>query len=407
MNHEIYQKYADLAVKYGVNLQKGQDVNIVSSTKAAEFAEYIVKSAYSFGARRVSVQFTNETITKLKYLNESEEDLSSVLNWEEEKAKYQSETLPCKIYISDEDPDAFKGVDPQKMANVGAARYKVLKPYRDKEDNNDQWTIIAIPSAAWAKSIFPDLEENEAINKLWKAIIQCTRLEGDVLNNWDQHVAYLEEKATKLNELNLDYLVYKSSNGTDLSIKLQPNHQWLSASETNKKGISFIANMPTEEVFTMPKRDGVNGVVYSTKPLSLKGNLIEDFKITFKDGKAIEVEAKKGLEVLESMLNMDESSRYLGEVALVPYNSPINETGLLFNNTLFDENACCHLAFGAAFKNNIKGYENMSEEDFKAVDYNDSCNHVDFMIGAQDLEIVGYDFEGNAYKIFENGIWAI
>ena len=407
MNKEFYQKYAKLAVKYGINLQAGQDVMIVASTKADEFALAIAEEAYLSGAKSVSIEWVNDLATRLKYQYESTEVLGEVLTWQEEKAKHQANTLPCKIYISDEDPDAFAGLDAAKMSEVRKLRSKVLKKYRDMAENKDQWTIIAIPSPAWAKKVFPNLDEEAGVKALWEAIIHSARLDGDVEANWDQHVAYLDEKASKMNALNLDYLTYKSSNGTDLTLKLQPNHLWLSAKEENLSGISFIANMPTEEVFTMPKRDGVNGIVYSTKPLSLQGQIVEDFSVTFENGKAIKVTAKKGLDVLESMLNMDESSRYLGEVALVPFNSPINETGLLFSNTLFDENACCHLAFGMAFKNNIKGYETMTDEDFKAVDFNDSMNHVDFMIGSKDLEIIGYDFEGKAHQIFKDGIWAL
>lgn len=408
MNQKIYENYAKLAVEIGINLQEGQDVQIVASTRIANFVKEIVKVCYENKARKVTVEWSNEEIDKLHWLHQDVEVMSDVLTWQEEKAKYQAETLPCKIYVDDSDPDAFNGVDVSKMAAVRKARYTVMKKYRDMSDNKDQWLIVAVPSVSWAAKVFPELDAEEGVAKLWEAIIKTMRLDHeDPVQAWKDHIAYLNEKSTKLNELNLDYLTYKSSNGTDLTLKLQPNHYWLSARETNLKGIDFTANMPTEEVFTMPKRNGVNGVVVSTKPLSLYGQLVENFKCTFKEGKCIDVVAEKGQDVLENMLNMDESSRYLGEVALVPFNSPINETGLLFSNTLFDENACCHLAFGAAFKNNIKGYENMSEEDFKAVDYNDSINHVDFMIGSEDLEIVGVDFEGKQHQIFKNGVWAI
>ena len=408
MNQKIYENYAKLAVKIGINLQEGQDVVINASTRLNEIVKEIVKVCYENKARSVRVEWMNEEIDKLQWLNEDVEVLSNVLTWQEEKAKYNAENLPCKIYVDDSDPEAYAGVDLTKMAEVRKARFKVLKKYRDMSDNKDQWLIVAVPSPSWAKKVFPELETEEAIAKLWEAIIKTMRLDTeDPVQAWEDHIANLSDKSDKMNAMNLDYLTYKSSNGTDLTVKLQPNHVWLSARETNLRGIDFTANMPTEEVFSMPKRDGVNGVVYSTKPLSLNGQLVENFKVTFKDGKAVEVTAEKGLDVLETMLDMDESSRYLGEVALVPYNSPINETGLLFSNTLFDENACCHFAFGFAFKNNIKDYEKMSEEDFKAVGYNDSVNHVDFMVGSEDLEIVGYDFDGNAHQIFKNGVWAI
>lgn len=408
MNQKIYENYAKLAVEIGINLQEGQDVIINASTNLATFVKEIVKVCYENKARKVTVEWSNDEITKLHYLNQSVETLSEVPLWREEKMKYAVETLPCMIYVDDSDPDAFNGIDMAKMAQARQASYKVMKKYRDQMDNRYQWLIVAVPSTSWANKVFPGLEDEEAVAKLWEAIIKTMRLDKeDPVQAWKDHIAYLNEKSTKLNNLNLDYLTYKSSNGTDLTLKLQPNHNWLSARETDLKGIDFTANMPTEEVFTMPKRNGVNGKVVSTKPLSLYGQLVENFTCTFQDGKCIEVTAEKGLEVLETMLNMDESSRYLGEVALVPYNSPINETGLLFSNTLFDENACCHLAFGAAFKNNIKGYENMTDEDFKEIDYNDSMNHVDFMIGSEDLEIIGTDFDGNTHQIFKDGVWAL
>lgn len=408
MNHEYYVKYAKLAVKVGINLQKGQDVVIRASTACSEFVTEIVKECYANEARSVSVEWSNDGIERLKLIHESEETLSKVLDWQEAKAKYNAETIPCSIYVDDSDPDALQGVDMRKYSNIRVARYQVLKPYRDQSENKDQWLIIAVPSVAWAKKVFPNDTDEEAVRKLWEAIIKTTRLDGDdPVEAWEKHIAYLKEKSQKLNDLNLDYLTYHSSNGTDLTLKLQPNHEWLSARETSLQGYEFSANMPTEEVFTMPKRDGVNGVVVSTKPLSLQGQLVENFKVTFKDGKAVEVVAEKGQHVLETMLNMDEASRYLGEVALVPFNSPINETGILFSNTLFDENACCHLAFGAAFKNNIKGYETMTEEQFKEIGFNDSVNHVDFMIGSEDLDIIGTDHEGKTYQIFKNGVWAI
>ena len=408
MNQKIYEEYAKLAVEIGINLKEGQDVEITASTKCADFVKEIVKVCYADKARSVKVEWLNEEIDKLRWLYEDEKVMSEVLTWQEEKAKHRAETLPCKIYVDDADPDAYNGIDLKKYAAVRKARYSILKKYSDMEDNRNQWVIVAIPSVKWAKKVFPALSDDEAVSKLWEAIIKTMRLDQkDPVQAWKDHIDEKKKKSNKLNEMNLDYLEYKSSNGTDLTLKLQPNHYWISARETNMLGNDFTANMPTEEVFTMPKRDGVDGVVVSTKPLSLQGQLVENFKVTFKDGKCVEVTAEKGQDVLENMLNMDENSRHLGEVALVPYDSPINQTGLLFSNTLFDENACCHLAFGEAFKNNIRGYENMSEEDFKKVGFNESINHVDFMIGSDDLDIVGVDHDGNRHQIFKNGVWAI
>ncbi len=408
INQSVFEKIAKLAVNVGVNLQKGQELVLTISTNADYLAPYIVEEAYKAGAKQVEVNWYNDLTSRLTMQYADLETLSTVEKWQEEKAKRQSEVIPCKIFIEDSDPDAFNGLDVDKMTASRLARMKILKPYRDLQENKDQWTILAVPSKSWAKKVFPNEELEVAMCKLWDAIIKTTRLDGDdPVDNWEKHVSFLHQKADTLNNINLDYLKYTSSNGTDLTLKLQPNHVWISARETNLKGIPFVANMPTEEVFTMPKRDGANGVVVATKPLSLNGVLIENFKVYFKDGHAYKIEAEKGLEMLEKTLSMDESSRYLGEVALVPYDSPINQTGLLFFNTLFDENACCHLAFGSAYTNNLKGYENMSKEELKEAGVNDSVNHIDFMIGSSDLEIKGYDFEGKEYIIFKNGVWAI
>ncbi len=408
MNKTIYKKYAKVAVKIGINLKKGQDVVIRISTRQSEFASFLVNECYNAKANKVTVEWFNENIDRIRYDRENIDSLSEVRDWEKAKAKYNADTLPCYIYVDDENPYAYEGLDMDKLTSVMQTRRKVLKEFRDLEDNKNQWLIIAVPSIEWAKIVFPNEKPREALKKLWEVIIKVTRLENrNPVIDWENHIENLNTKSKILNALNLDCLKYSSSNGTNLTIKLQPNHVWLSAREKNMFGREFTANMPTEEIFTMPKKDGVNGVVYSTKPLSYNGNLIKDFVCYFENGKCVRVDAKKGLSTLQNMLDMDEDSKYLGEVALVPFNSPINETGILFYNTLFDENACCHLAFGMGFKNNIKDYENMTEEDFKSLGYNNSINHVDFMIGSNDLEILGVDFNGKEYQIFKNGNWSI
>lgn len=408
MNKKIYKKFASVAVKVGINLQKGQEVYITISTRQNEFAKYLVKECYLNGAKKVVVDWYDEEISRLDYKYAEAEVLSRLKKYEIEKAKYKGETHPCLIYVDDDNPNAFDGLDMKKIIDVNNKRRKAIKKYRDMSDNKDQWLIISVPSIEWAKLVFPSEKANVAYKKLWEAIIKTTRLDNDdPVKAWEDHVNELKAKASILNNLHLDYLKYSSSNGTDLKIKLHPNHLWEAASEKNIYGIEFVANMPTEEVFTMPLKTGVDGVVCSSKPLSYNGSLIEDFKCYFKDGVCYKVEAKKGQEVLEGIIKADAASCRLGEVALVPYNSPINETGILFFNTLFDENAACHLAFGQSFKDNIIGYENMTDEDFKKLEINDSIVHVDFMVGTKDLEILGYDKDGKEYKIFENGLWAI
>lgn len=408
MNIKTYKKFADLAVKVGINLQKGQDVVIYISTSQEELAKYLVLACYKYGARKVSVEWQNDAIQRLHYRHQGIKPLCKMEPWEIEKEKNRSVTVPCLIHVLDSDPDAFSNLNLEKINRATIARRKAIKPYRDIVDNLNQWTIISVPSKAWAQKVFPNDTLPTAQKKLWKAIIKCTRLEGkNPIKDWEKHIAYLKDKADKMNALHLEYLHYTSSNGTDLTLRLNPLHVWLSAREKNLRDIEFSANMPTEEVFTMPDKDGVDGIVYSTKPLSYQGNLIEDFYIRFEKGRVVEAKAKKGQEVLDKLIASDEGSHHLGEVALVPYDSPINQCGIIFYETLFDENACCHLALGHGFKNNMKNYENMTDKDFSSNGYNDSVVHVDFMIGSEDLHIEGFDSEGNKTVIFDKGVWAI
>lgn len=408
MNKSIEKKYAQVAVKIGINLQKGQEVIVFCSTNQASFAQAIVEECYKNGASKVMIEWNNEKISKLHYLYQTPEALQRIENWEIEKFKRRSEVFPALIHIEDADPNAFNGCDMDKIIKANIARRKAIKVYRDKENLYDQWTIIAVPSNSWAKKVFPNMPVSKAKKMLLDAIIKTTRLDTpDPILAWKNHIATLQQKAAKLNELNLDYLVYKSNNGTNLTLKLQPNHVWLSAQSTSLQNITYCANMPTEEVFTMPKRDGVDGVVVATKPLSYNGKVIEDFKIYFEKGRIVKVEAKTNEDVLQKAIDTDEGSHYLGEVALVPFDSPINKTNLLFYNTLFDENACCHLAFGQAFEDNLKDYTNLTKEEMIKRGFNDSLIHVDFMIGSQDLSIIGYDFNGQEHQIFKNGIWSI
>lgn len=406
MNVRDLKKFASVAVNVGVNLQKGQDAVVFVSARNYELGELIAEVCYKRGARKVSIEFSDEEFSKLKYQYESLETLKEMKEWEILKYKDRSEICPCLIYVEDDDPDAFNMLDMKKIFTSRIERNKKVKVYRDRESLYNQWTIIAIPSKNWAKKVFPN--EKNAEKKLLKAIMSATRLDNrNPSLVWEKHIESLNKKASTLNRLNLDYLVYSSSNGTKLKIKLQHNHCWLSARSKSLNNIEYCANLPTEEVFTMPDKYGAEGIVYSTKPLSYNGKVIDDFSLKFEKGKIVEIEARTNEEVLKEAIYTDEGSCYLGEVALVPFNSPINESGLLFYNTLFDENASCHLAFGEAYKDTIRGYENMNEEDFKRINYNESVVHVDFMIGSNDLDIVGYDFNGKAHQIFKNGIWAI
>ena len=408
MNIRTMKKYAQAVVELGVNVQEGQYVVINSSIRQSKFVHCLVEECYKRKARFVKVEYSDDEVSKLTYKNVEEKTYIENTKQNLYRLRNYTKILPVQIYVEDSDPDVFKGIDISKAMKARIKTYPKVKKYRDMMENKYQWVIVAMPSKEWAKKVFPNDTPKVAFKKLEDAILKTTRIDNNAVNNWKKHINELQEKSQILNDLNLDYLEYKSSNGTDLKLKLMPNHQWISAREyALGSNIDFTANMPTEEVFSMPSFDGVDGVVVSTKPLSLRGKLVEDFKVYFEKGRAYKVEARVGQEVLEELLSDDEGSRHLGEVALVPYNSPINESGILFFNTLFDENASCHLAFGAAFRNNIKGYETMTDEDFKKMNFNESMNHVDFMIGSKDLSIIGTKFDGTKVEIFKDGNWAI
>ena len=408
MNLRTMKKYAQAVVELGVNVQEGQYVVINSSIRQSKFVHCLVEECYKRKARFVKVEYSDDEVSKLTYKNVEEKTYIENTKQNLYRLRNYTKILPVQIYVEDSDPDVFKGIDISKAMKARIKTYPKVKKYRDMMENKYQWVIVAMPSKEWAKKVFPNDTTKVAFKKLENAILKTTRIDNNAVNNWKEHISELQEKSQILNDLNLDYLEYKSSNGTDLKLKLMPNHQWISAREyALGSNIDFTANMPTEEVFSMPSYDGVDGVVVSTKPLSLRGKLVEDFKVYFEKGRAYKVEARVGQEVLEELLSDDEGSRHLGEVALVPYNSPINESGILFFNTLFDENASCHLAFGAAFRNNIKGYETMTDEDFKKMNFNESMNHVDFMVGSKDLSIIGTKFDGTKVEIFKDGNWAI
>ncbi len=408
MKKSLLRKYAKLLVVMGVNIQKGQDLNVYSSVEQASFVSLIVEEAYKAGARKVRVHFYDEAINKLDSLYQSEEALSSVEVYEKAELDYRVEHLPARLYITSDDPDGMKGIDQKKMAKVRRTRYPILKPYLDKVENKEQWCIAGASSYAWAKKIFPDLTPAKAKEKLWEAILYTSRVtEGDPIENWKEHNKNLSSRCDYLNSLHLKELHYKSSNGTSLKVGLIDDCLFEGGKEkTLGSNIIFNPNIPSEECFSSPKRGMAEGIVYATKPLSYQGELIEDFSVRFENGSVVEVKAKKGEELLRKMVSMDEGASYLGEVALIPYNSPINNTGILFYETLFDENASCHLALGAGFTNLIKDYEKYTLEELKAKGINDSMIHVDFMIGSKDMNIVGITKENKEVQIFKDGEWA-
>ena len=401
------RKYAKLLIKQGINIQKGQQLNINAEIESAEFVAMLAEEAYRAGAGNVRVDWNYLPLTKLAYRHRTVKSLTNIPGWEIEKAKYDSELLPARLFVLSEDPDGLASCNAQKMQKASIARSKAVKKYRDAMDNKHQWLICAIPGKAWAKKVFPNDRTSVAIEKLWKAIlntVSCTE-DNDAIAAWEKKNNDFRARAEWLNAQNFDYLHYKSSNGTDFKCELMKESVWCGGGEYTLSGVYFNPNMPTEEIFTTPMKGKCEGRLVSTMPLSARGTLIENFYIDFKDGKAVSWSAEKGEETLGNLLTTDEGAGMLGELALVPTNSPIAESGLLFYNTLFDENASCHVAIGAGFSGCIKGFENMSMDEMKALGMNDSMIHVDFMIGADDLCITGYK-DGVATPIFVDGKWA-
>ena len=408
MNKSFLIKYASLAVNIGVNIQKDNILVISSPIETTEFARLITEEAYKSGAKDVIVHYGDQKLTKIKLENSSLETISNIPEWQAESYNYYARQEACFISISASDPDGLKGVPVEKIGASQKARTSALKEYFDNSMSNKcRWCVLSVPTLSWAKKVFPKVSDDEAMESLWDVIFKTVRVDTEnPVNAWKKHNAYLEEKIKFMNNNNFKSVHLKSANGTDLNIELPEGHIWAGGSEGDVNGIPFNANIPTEEVFTLPKKTGVNGIVYSSKPLSYGGNLIDNFSITFKDGKAIDFTAETGYDVLKQMLESDEGAKYLGEVAFVPYNSPISNSKLIFFNTLFDENAACHLAFGRAYESCVKDADKYSEEELEKIGVNNSVIHVDFMIGTSDLEITGINKNGEAIQIFSNGNWA-
>ena len=406
MKKTILRKYARLIARAGVNIQKGQEVIITCDLDQPKFVEMLVDECYKAGAKKVIVYFDYQPLEKLHVRHQTVTTMSEVEEWEKARLQHYVDVLPCRIYLASEDPDGLKGINQKKMAKAGQNRYPIIKPYRDKMENRYQWCIAAVPGAAWAKKLFPELPRGKAIEKLWEAILFTSRVTEDPVAAWDAHNKDLQKRCDYLNSLGIAELHYTGDNGTDLTVGMIPEAQFKGGGDTSLQGIFFNPNIPTEECFTSPMRGKANGIVYATKPLSYQGQLIENFSIRFENGKAVEVKAEKNQALLEQMIAMDEGAAYLGECALVPVDSPVSESGLLFYETLFDENAACHLALGMGFADTIKGFENMTLEECRALGINDSMNHEDFMIGYEGLDIDAVTRDGRTVPVFRHGRWA-
>lgn len=407
MNQEIIEKYAELIVRTGANVQKGQYVVIRTGVYEEDMASLVAKKCYEAGAKRVFVHWQSAKMDKVDLDYADKDVLAEVPAFEEYAHKFMLDELPVLIWLDGDDPDGLKGIDASKSAYIRAKKHTILGKYREQRENHFQWTIAGVPSKEWARKVFPDLPLEEAIEALWKAILETSRAsDGNGIQNWVEHDADLKKRCKYLNSLRLKELRYHSSNGTDFRVGLIPGVIFEGGGETTLEGIHYSPNIPSEECFTSPRKGVAEGIVYASKPLSYNGQLIENFWVKFHEGKAIDVHAEKGEEALRSILTLDEGSSYLGECALVPYHSPINMTGLLFFNTLYDENAACHLALGTGFPQLYPNFEKYTDDEIRSFGINKSLSHVDFMIGSKDMNIIGITEDDKEVQIFKDGDWA-
>ena len=403
---ELLEKYAELAIRTGLNVQEGQYVLIQASTEVNYFARLCVKEAYAAGARSVSVQWTDDQVSRLTYLNETAEELETIAPWVLNRMSYQMEQKVARLAIVSSPPGIMAGVDPEKLQRAMMAQQKepIIQAFRQfSMANTSQWSIVAVPSVGWAEKVFPN--DEDGFFKLFEAILKAchVNLDNDPLASWQEHNQRLHDQNEVLNKYNFKSLHFTNRLGTDLHVGLIKNHHWAGGSEIALNGVEFNPNMPTEESFTMPDRERVEGIVYASMPLAYSGRVVEDFWVKFEAGKVVDYDAKAHKEVLKEIVETDEGSSRLGEIALISHYSPISEMDILFFNTLFDENASCHMALGAAYPMNLKGSKAMSQEELVEAGMNVSSQHVDFMFGTSDLKIVGETYDGQQIDVFVEG----
>ena len=403
------REYAKLLIEVGLNVQKGQTVVIRCPVECAFFARLCASAAYDVSCREVVMRWTDDYMNRERFLRADDSVFDVFPVWQAEMLNGYADEGAAFLNISACDPEALRGVDPDCLTRASRSE-TAIQPYVNAVMSNGcPWCVASVPIPSWAKKVFPDASEEEAMGKLWDAIFTSVRIsgDGDAVARWREHTALLRSRVDKLNELHFESLYYENSLGTRLNIRLPEKHVWSGGSNLCRAGFPFVANMPTEEVFTAPLREGIDGVVYSAMPLVHNGNIIENFHFVIKDGRIVDVHAEKGEDILRAAIAEDEGASYFGEVALVPYDSPISNQKILFYNTLFDENAACHLAFGEAYPECVEGGEAMSKEERKAAGLNDSNTHVDFMIGTSDLSIIGTTKDGREVPVFVNGSFAL
>jgi aminopeptidase len=409
MNHQYLEQYAQLIVKTGVNLQKDQTLVIFSPIETASFTRLIAQCAYDVGAKDVVVRWEDEELAKIRYTSAPEATLETVPEWQKDFYLSYAREGAAFVNIHASNPELMKDVDPNRINKASKAIGTAIKEYRERRMNNqNRWVVVSVPTVAWASKVFPEVSSAEAVEKLWEVIFQTVRADQEnPVVAWKEHCQNLRTRREYFANNPVKSLHIQNSLGTDLRVELPEGNIWLGGSEFSPDGVEFVANIPTEELFTVPKKTGVNGKVVASMPLNHNGSLIDQFWLEFKDGKVVNFGAEQGYETLRNIVETDEGSSYLGELALVPYNSPISNLNILFYNTLFDENASCHLALGKAYPVCIKNGDQMSREELEAAGVNDSLAHVDFMFGTEDLTITGTNYDGEEVAIFSNGNFVI
>lgn len=398
--------YAHLIAKIGVNVQKGQYVVINAELDQPDFVCILVDECYKLGASRVDVQWNHQLLDKIHTKYRTAQSLASMYQWELDRLEHRVQTLPAMIHLVSEDPDGLVGINQKRYSEANMLRRAITKPYRDRMESKYQWCVAAVPGYKWAKKLFPYAQRARVEDRLWDLILKASRADVDPIKQWEAHNADLKQRCEYLNSLKIKKLHYKASNGTSLTIGLPEGARFVGGREPTLGGVEFNANIPSEEVFTSPLKNDVNGKVVASMPLSYQGELIENFWFEFKDGRVVNYFAEKHPELIEKMLLMDRNAAYLGECALVPYDSPIRKTNVLFYNTLFDENASCHLAFGDSYPETLTGFENMTLDEIHEHGLNSSIIHVDFMIGTEDLDITALTDSGDKVSIFRRGNWS-
>ncbi len=406
MKKTVLREYARLIARVGINVQKGQDVLVYADLDQPEFIKMLVEECYKAKAREVIVNWNYQPLDKVHNRYQSVKTMGTVAEWQKARQEHWCQTLPARVHIISSDPDGLKGMNMEKAAKASKISYPILKSYAERRDGMQQWCIAAVPGAAWAKKVFPGVRTSVAIEKMWEAILAAARVTEDSVRSWEEHNANLSARCDYLNSLGIEKLHYTADNGTDLTVGMIPEAMFCGGTETSRQNIVFNPNIPTEECFISPMRGKAEGIVYSTKPLSYNGQLIDKFFMRFENGRVVESGAEVGEENLKTMLSMDEGASYLGECALVPQHSPICESGILYYNTLFDENAACHLAVGRGFTDTIRDYHNRSLEECRSLGINESMIHVDFMIGCDSMNIDAICADGKVVPIFRNGNWA-